>query len=230
MTPGEFRLRIRYEKCDRLRWLSHLEVLRAIERLVRRSGLPCAVTRGFNPHMKLAFGPALPVGTAGRNEYADVWLTRYTEADAVLAALQGHAVPGLAPLQVGYVDDRGPSLSAALTIGVYRIEIDGEGIEATKVHAGLVHVLQRGQLEVEHKGKTKVFDLSACVPKDARVEAIPTGVAIEFPVRMGPQGSLRPEMLARAALAEADIEATAVRTVRLDTLVEGDEGVWSRPL
>ncbi len=133
-------------------------------------------------------------------------------------------------LRSRYVDDRCPSLSAALTIGVYRIEIDGEEIDATKVHAGLVRVLQRGQLEVEHKGKTKVFDLGACVPKDARVEAIPTGVAIEFPVRMGPQGSLRPEMLTRAALAEADIEATAVRTVRLDTLVEGDEGVWSRPL
>jgi radical SAM-linked protein len=221
---------MRYEKCDRLRWLSHLEVLRAVERLVRRSGLAFAVTHGFNPHMKLAFGPALPVGTAGRNEYADVWLTRYTDGDAALAALRGHAVPGLAPLEVGYVDDRGPSLSAALTIGEYRIEIDGEEIEAKQVRAGLDKVLGRGQLEVEHKGKIKVFDLGACVPKDARVEAVPAGAAIEFPVRMGPQGSLRPEMLVRAALVEAGIAATAMRTVRTDTLVEADEGVWSRPL
>ena len=35
--------------------------------------------QGFNPHMKVAFGPALPVGTASENEYLDVWLTRYTD-------------------------------------------------------------------------------------------------------------------------------------------------------
>ncbi len=51
-------------------------------------GSPYAVTQGFNPHMKVAFGPALPVGTAGENEYYDVWLTRYTDASEVLSALR----------------------------------------------------------------------------------------------------------------------------------------------
>lgn len=227
---GEFRIRIRYGKTERLRWLSHLEVLRAIERMVRRSGIPVSVTKGFSPHMKIAFGPALPVGTEGLNEYADVWLTRYTDASEVLGALQAVAPDNLAPQEALYVAERAPSLTAALTIGTYRVHVDGKELDPTAVHAGLEQVLRRGELEVTQKGKTKVYDLTRSVPKDGRVEGSDGGVEIELPIRMGPQGSLRPEVLVRAALAEAGLEASAVRTTRLDLFVEDDEGVWSRPV
>jgi len=227
---GEFRLRICYRKAGRLRWLSHLEVLRAIERMVRRSDLPVAVTKGFSPHMKIAFGPALPVGTAGEREYADVWLTRYTVAQDVLEQLQAVSPEDLRPYEALYAPDKEPSLTAALTIAIYRLEVDGREIEPTAVQGGLDKVLRRGELEVVQKGKTKVYDLARSVPKDVRAVSRDGGVAIELPVRMGPHGSLRPEALIRAALAETGLEASAVRTMRLDLLVEDSEGVWSRPV
>ena len=108
MANGEFRLRVRYGKVGRLRWLSHLEVLHALERTVRRAGLPYAVTHGFSPHMKVAFGPALPVGTAGENEYYDIWLTRYTKAEELLSLLLGAMPQDLAPTAAGYVGDSEP--------------------------------------------------------------------------------------------------------------------------
>jgi radical SAM-linked protein len=180
--------------------------------------------------MKIAFGPALPVGTGGEREYADVWLTRYTGADDALARLAAAAPEDVRPFEATYVSDKMPSLTAALTIGLYRVELYGEEIEATELHAALERVLAGGTLEVEHKGKTKVFDLARSVPKDVRVQVADGSISLEFPVRMGPHGSLRPETLMKAALAEAGIEVSAVRTTRLDLLVEDDEGVWSRPV
>jgi radical SAM-linked protein len=230
MTPGEFRLRVSFRKAGRLRWLSHLEVVRALERSVRRAGLEYAVTHGFSPHMKIAFGPALPVGTAGEREYADVWLKRYTVASDALAALGDSAPLGLAPFEACYVFEKAPSLTAALTIASYRVEVDGEELDRTAVHAALEQVLSHGELKVTHKGKIKVFDLARSVPKDARVQDSEQGVVIELPIRMGPHGSLRPEAIVRAALEETGIEASAVRTTRLDLLVEDDDGIWSRPM
>ena len=61
-----FRLRVTFCKQGRLALLSHLEVARALERAVRRAGLPYAVSQGFSPHMKIAFGAALPWGWAAR--------------------------------------------------------------------------------------------------------------------------------------------------------------------
>lgn len=229
MTPGEFRLRICYGKTDRLRWLSHLEVAHTIERIVRRAGLEFSLTQGFSPHMKIAFGPALPVGTAGLREYADVWLTRYNDASEVLDRLQRAAPVGLTPVAVTYVAGSTKALAAELTIGCYRIDIEGEEIDPTAVQVGFDAMLSKGELEIEHKGKAKVFDLVRSVPKDVRIEAADGGVVIEVAIRMGPQGSLRPETLVRAALEAAGVSASALRTTRLDLLIEDDEGNWSRP-
>ena len=62
IEPQLFKLRVRYVKEGRLRYLAHLEVLRTVERIVRRAGLPYAVTQGFSPHMRAGFSSALPVG------------------------------------------------------------------------------------------------------------------------------------------------------------------------
>jgi len=230
MTAGEFRLRICYRKTGRLRWLSHLEVAHALERAIRRAGLPFAVTHGFSPHLKAAFGPALPVGTGGKNEYLDVWLREYTDAARVVGLLRGVSPEDLSAKAACYVADNAPSLTAALTIGVYEIELDGKELGPEVVHAALAQVLSVGELAVVNKGKQKVFDLTRCVPKDVRVSDREGGAVVEVAIRMGPEGSLRPETLVSAAIEKAGIEISALRTTRLDTLVEDDEGVWSRPL
>ncbi|MDZ4170322.1 MAG: TIGR03936 family radical SAM-associated protein [Coriobacteriia bacterium] len=230
MTPGEYRLRVRYGKTGRLRHLSHLEVVHALERSLRRANLPYAVTQGFNPHMKVAFGPALPVGTAGQNEYLDVWLTRYTSADDVLDTLVRSSPEDLAPREARFVGNDLASLTAALTIGMYRVEIDGKGIEDSQVQAALSQVMEEREFSIERKGKTKVYDLVRSIPKEPRTVGREGGVDIDLAIRMGPDGALRPEALVRFALSRVGIEPTALRTTRTDTLVESDEAVWSRPM
>ena len=93
--PNLFRLRMTFCKQGRLAMLSHLEVARALERAVRRAGLPFAVSQGFSPHMKIAFGAALPVGVGGTHELADLQMTRYVPVDEALEALQRASVPDL---------------------------------------------------------------------------------------------------------------------------------------
>lgn len=230
MTPGEFRARLCYAKSGRLRWLSHLEVVHSIERCVRRADLPFAVTKGFSPHLKAAFGPALPVGTAGNREYFDLWLTRYSEAGELLARLRAASPADLMPSEVRYVADNAPSLGAALTIALYDIEIDGEELTADRVGSAIGEIVAAGELTVVTKGKQKVFDLARSLPKEAVVSDREGGARIELTVRMGPEGSLRPESLVRSALERCGLSPLAVRTTRLDALVETDEGVWSRPV
>ena len=82
-----FRLRVCFAKRGRAAYLSHLEVAHALERAVRRAGLPYAITQGFSPHMKIAFGAALPVGIGGERELFDVYLTSYIPPEE---ALQTH--------------------------------------------------------------------------------------------------------------------------------------------
>jgi radical SAM-linked protein len=230
VASGEFRLRVRYGKLGRLRWLSHLELIHALERSIRRARLSYAITHGFNPHMKAAFGPALPVGTAGENEYLDVWLTRYTDGQEVLSLLRESTPADLAPFEARYVADKEPSLTAAITIAKYVVDVVGKESSAQEVRAALNSVVGTGTLSVEHKGKHKVFDLARSLPEEVRVEDRQDGCSVKLTVRMGPEGSLRPELLVREALRAASLDAAVSHTTRTDTLIESDEGVWARPV
>lgn len=230
MAPGEFRLRVAYAKAGRLRYLSHLEVVHALERSVRRAGLEYAVTQGFSPHMKAAFGPALPVGTAGDNEYYEVWLTRYTGADDALGRLVAATPADLAPTEAVYVPGSAPSLGACLTIAKYRVELALPAGAADRVRDGIATIVSSGELTVEHKGKRKVFDLARSLPEEVRVEVTQGFVVVDMTVRMGPEGSLRPDSLISSALATAGLETSIARTTRTHTLMETEAGEWARPV
>ena len=71
-APKTFRLRCSYVEQGRLAMLSHLEVAHTLERTVRRAKLPFAISQGFSPHMKIAFGAALPVGVGSTWEIFDL--------------------------------------------------------------------------------------------------------------------------------------------------------------
>ncbi len=72
LTSPPMRLRAEFSKTGDLRYLSHLELMRLIERALRRAEVPLDYTEGFHPSAKLSFGPALPVGVAGLKEYFDM--------------------------------------------------------------------------------------------------------------------------------------------------------------
>lgn len=229
MAETTFRLRVCYGKTGRLRFLSHLEVSRTCERSVRRAGLSYAVTQGFNPKMKVGFGPALPVGTAGEQEYFDVWLTQYVASDEVLGELRGAFPDGLSPRGARYVAGNLPSLSASLTIASYDVEVSGPRVGSVLDEA-VRAVVAQGALSVRHKGKTKVFDLARSLPEEPRVEVIAPALArVRLVVRIGEEGSLRPESLVHAALELADVQ-DAVVTVTRTALLEEEEGVRRAPM
>ena len=92
-----FRLRVRYRKAGRLAYLGHLEVIHTIERIVRRAGLPYAVTQGFSPHMRVGFSSALPVGTSSTCEWYDLFLTDLIPAPEAFERLHAASPADLAP-------------------------------------------------------------------------------------------------------------------------------------
>ena len=61
-----------FEKSERVRHIGHLDIQRAVQRGLRRSGLPVAYSNGFNPHIQVSFASALSTGACGKREIMDV--------------------------------------------------------------------------------------------------------------------------------------------------------------
>jgi len=76
-----FRFRLRFCKRDDLRWISHHDLVRTVERWLRRAGLPLRRSEGFHPKPKLSFSSALALGIAALEEVMEFELTEPVEGD-----------------------------------------------------------------------------------------------------------------------------------------------------
>ena len=84
-----------FEKSERLRHIGHLDIQRAMQRALRRSGLPVSYSKGFNPHILLTFASALSTGAIGEKEIMDVSLNEDVTAEAFLAAMNEALPPDM---------------------------------------------------------------------------------------------------------------------------------------
>lgn len=183
----QFRMRIAFAKQGRLALLSHLEVARALERAVRRARLPFAISNGFSPHMKIAFGAALPVGVGGTRELVDLTLTEYVPPEDALDALVRASVPDLMVLECAYVEPKAPAASAAFPISTYQAVLSAP-VASLPIPLN-VHVIR--------KKKERVLAVGEFLVDKPRLE----GCVLTFALEQKPTGSLRPDKLLAACLA-----------------------------
>jgi radical SAM-linked protein len=165
--------------------------------------------------MKVAFGPALPVGTAGLAESYDLWLRSFVPPALTLEVLRGASPEGLMPVGASYVAEGEPSLAAAMVLATYEVTVSGPDMGPGRLAEALHDVVASGSLEIEHKGKRKVYDLAACLPEGVRVAEDGDRAVVDLTVRMGAQGSLRPEVLVREGLRRAHLEGAVAGVTRI---------------
>ncbi|MEG1517687.1 MAG: TIGR03936 family radical SAM-associated protein [Raoultibacter sp.] len=182
-----FRLRVFFTKSGRCAMLSHLEVARALERAVRRAGLPYAISQGFSPHMKIAFGAALPVGVGGAAECFDLLMTRYCAPEQVLAALKEASVPDLMVQRCAYIGPRDPAASAAYPVCTYEAVFS---VPPTTLDLP-------ASITVIRKKKERELVVADFLVGDLRIE----DATLTFTLRSGITGSLRADVLMREVLA-----------------------------
>jgi radical SAM-linked protein len=133
--PAVQRVTVRYAKRGRMRFASHRDIARAVERGVRRAGLPVALSAGFSPHPKISYSGGAPTGAASETEYLEISLTE-----------------GLDP---GTVRDR---LDAALPDGIDVIEVADQAVaQAPRLEASEWQVVLPGVAPAEAASAVEVF-------------------------------------------------------------------------
>lgn len=196
-----FRLRVHYEKKGRLALLSHLELIHALERCVRRANLPFAVTQGFSPHMKIAFGSALPVGVGGLEEVFDVHLTRYIPAQEALQALQQASVPDLMPFSCSYIEGKAPAASVAYPVSEYQAVLAAQPTGFCVPET----------LTLKKKNGFKDVRVSDFLQESPRIE----GCQVTFSLKQTQAGSLRADAFLKACLASCEEPVGIVSLTRV---------------
>ncbi|GHU72228.1 hypothetical protein FACS1894184_19870 [Clostridia bacterium] len=210
------RLFIAFEKSFALRHIGHLDLLRVMQRALRRSGLPVAYSQGFNPHMLIAFASPLPVGQSGREELADVTFERNITGKDCLKALQPVMPKGLPIISVRIVPDDHPKLMAMLRTASYMTRVDGEPDSAAKMADAVKPFLARDTIpavRISKSGSAEV-DIRPMLHELSYIEALS---AFHARVSFTERETLKPDLLIRtlAQFAGVDEPDTLIERVRL---------------
>ncbi|MDO4732406.1 MAG: TIGR03960 family B12-binding radical SAM protein, partial [Bacillota bacterium] len=196
LPPAACKYRCRLSVHSPAAWLSHLDLLGAVEKTLRRSGLPMAYSQGFNPHMLISWGPAHPVGLYSDSEYVDLLLHRECTED-IPTAFNAFAPPGLRMLECRQVPLEEEALMSVLNYAEYRAFSLQELGEETDLR--IQELLAMESLPVERyssKGKKRV-DL-----RPSLVELRREGNALFFAVRMDRGAAAKPGEICRLLLGE----------------------------
>lgn len=108
-----------------MRFASHRDIARAVERGVRKAELPVAYSAGFSPHPKISYAGGAPTGTASEAEYLEIAFTRICAAGDIRERLDAALPDGIDVIEV--LD---PGSAPALEASQWRVVLPGITPEA----------------------------------------------------------------------------------------------------
>ena len=152
---------MRYAKRGRLRFSSTRDFQRALERAVRRAGVPMAFSAGFHPHPRISYANAAPTGAASEAEYFQLQLTQQCDLEALRAALDESLPHDMAVLRV--VEAAPGALADLLQASVW--QLDFEGVTLETITDAVATFMDRAELLVTRMTKSGVreFDVRQAV-------------------------------------------------------------------
>ena len=221
---------LEFRKGDIVRHLGLLDLQRTMQRALRRSGLPVAYSKGFNPHMVMAFASALSSGIPGDAELLDVSLTGETTEEACLTAMNRVLPPALRASRVRLVDDRFPKVAAALEQAEYRITLFGgaaraigESIPAFLSQDEIMALRKTKKSEMMVNIRPMIHELTAQYDEGTDTLVMTAHVSLVE------AATLKPDLLVNSLAKLAGVEPPEARIHRKCLLGEDESGAL-RPL
>jgi radical SAM-linked protein len=117
------RIRMKYTKTGRMRFLSHLDLMTLFHRAASRAGIAISFSQGFNPHPKISFGPALPVGMESEAEFLDMETDPLIDLLKITRDLNNTLPEGIKIVDSRIMPQKSPSLSGSISRYVYEVNV-----------------------------------------------------------------------------------------------------------
>ena len=192
---------IKFSKGAGIKFISHLDLMRTIQRIIRRSGVPIEYSKGFNPHMALSLAQPLSVGVYSDGEYMDIVLTEEMKVADLLARLNEAAPPTIrffeaTPIEIVENVKRVPQAMALLDAGRYIIKL--KLVNEENVEEKMASLLNENAWETLKKSKKgeKMADIKPLV-KELKYWVKDGELVINALIATGSRENLSADLLAK---------------------------------
>lgn len=189
------RIRLKYSVNGRIRFISHLDLMRVFFRACMRKNIPVAVSKGYSPHLKLSFGPPRGLGISSSCEYLDIYLEKPIIKETIKNNLQEAMPEGIGIKELIEIPKSEPALTAVINEVLYSVEIP-KGEYIVNLENKIKNLLNKNEIIIErvkkqkrgNKKEKKIIDIR---PLIHRLELKEDKKLLIY-VSTGQKGSVRP--------------------------------------
>ncbi|MCJ8343375.1 MAG: TIGR03936 family radical SAM-associated protein [Cetobacterium sp.] len=159
--------RIYFDKFGEMRFISHLDTLRFMDRLLKKCHIPVKYSQGFHPRPKISLGNPVSLGTAAYNEVMDIVLDIPMTDEELRDKLNSSEVIGFRVNKVETVEDKS-SITDIFINALFEVEGEKEDIDKLFDLLNQEAIVERK----EKKGKVTERNLKERVIEFSREENI----------------------------------------------------------
>jgi len=144
----------KYSKTGNLKYISHLDVLRFIQRSVKRAGFPAKYSEGFNPHMKTAFGYPLSLGIESIGEYFELEFKENVEPEKFIIGMNAVLPKEMQIINSEKTEDT-ESIMTRCAFAEYIINLESKKINIEELEKLFKEMIETGVIYNRHKKNKK---------------------------------------------------------------------------
>lgn len=188
------KLRIKFKKVGKLQYISHLDLVRTMNKIIVRAGLPIWYTEGFNPKPKMVFAAPLSIGTESVCEFMDVRLTEKIAPEEVTRRLNANMTSEMQVIEAYYPETKFTDL-AWLT---YTITVKTNGA-SPELAERCNSILNADKVEILKKTKSgeAIVDIRPLI-RNANAVFTDGTIRISCALSADPSSFLNPEYIIKA--------------------------------
>ena len=220
VNPTKLFVRFRFKKQGSLQYISHLDLVRTMHKVIVRAKLPLWYTEGFNPKPKMIFAAPLSIGTESVCEFMDLRMNEYIDPSEAMARINANMTDEMQIVEAYYPESKFTDLKwMSYRMTIRTLDLTDELVEKCNL------VLSAPSVEVQKKNSDKTTDIrplikSASAVKDGDVMVINTVLSAD------PSAFLNPEYVIKALrdnagiLSASDLTKESYEIMRLNAYFE----------
>lgn len=198
-NESQQRVCITFSRGDRIKYISHLDVMRLWQRALRRAGMPLSYSQGFNPQPRISIAAPLAIGVTSEGELMDVFLNRRVSLEFFTRMVREQLPAGVEILGVKDMWPRLPSLQSQLRFAEYRVEVESDK-DTREAGQAIRSLLGKESLPWQHSRGEKIhrYDLRELIDDIWIIDQRESLYSFGMRLRNDANGSGRPEQVVLA--------------------------------
>lgn len=192
-------LRFKFVKKGSLQYISHLDLVRTMHKIIVRAKLPLWYTEGFNPKPKMIFAAPLSIGTESECEFMDLRMSEYIDPAEAIARINANMTSEMQVVEAYYPESKFTDLKWMS----YRITICSSNVSDATVE-NCNNLLSSDCIEVLKKNSDKTFDIRPLI-KSAVACKSGDSILIDAVLSADPSSFLNPEYVVKYLKDKSDL-------------------------